>query len=282
MITSARSKKEKQMMKLYSSIDYIMSRVNSARKEPEFTKEVEERLQRSPKIVKDDKDVLKEFSKLIAFSQNAKSNLVSDMLDKNVWEGIFHKFEVNEVAKMNAKAVEDKHWGKIKVIRFPLKIRSIIRCAKSLTTIKKRHGSFSSLLKKVDIPIRLFSERDIENFWAGFIFLKKELREVNMPFFRQPTSLLHFLLHIGYDCVKPDIVVMKVARKFKIVPSEKGTKNLLKVVKSIQDYCVKKENNSIRPSIVDLYFMIYGGQSWAKQFVYDSFYSKQNKKGLRL
>lgn len=264
-------------MNLYNSIDCIMSRVNSAKKEPEFSKEIEERLQRSPKIVKDDKDVLREFSKLIAFSQNAKANLVSNMLERNVWEGIFHKFEVDEVAKMNAKVVEDKHWEKIKVIRFPQKIRSIIGCAKSLTVIRKRHGSFPNLLKKADIPIRLLSERDIENFWAGFTVLKKELREVNMPFFRQPTSLLHFLLHIGYDCVKPDTVVMKVARKFEIVSSEKGTKNFLKVVRFIQDYCVKKENNSIRPSIVDLYFMIYGGQSWAKQFVYDSFYSKQNK-----
>lgn len=266
-----------KMMNLIDSIDLIIRRINSSRKEPEFSKEIEARLQRSPKIVNNDKRVLKEFSILIAYSQNAKSNLVSDMLERNIWEDIFNKFEVDEVAKMNAKVVEDKHWEKIKVIRFPQKIRSIIGCAKSLTVVRKRHGSFSNLLKKAALPIRLLSERDIENFWAGFTVLKKELKEVNMPFFRQPTSLLHFLLHLGYDCVKPDIIVMKVAKEFGIVPSEKGTKNLLSVVRFIQTYCVKKGTKRIRPSTVDFYFMIYGGQSWAKQFVYDSFYSKQNK-----
>jgi HD superfamily phosphodiesterase len=273
-MTFASSRKEKQMMNLYNSIDCIMSRVNSAKKEPEFSKEIEERLQRSPKIVKDDKDVLREFSKLIAFSQNAKSNLVSDMLDRNVWEGIFHKFEVYEVAKMNAKVVEDKHWEKIKVIRFRRKIRWIIGCAKSLTVIRKRHGSFSNLLKKADIPIRLPSERDIEDFWAGFTVLKKELREVNMPFFKRDTSLLHFLLHAGYDCIKPDLVVMKVAKELGIVPSEKGTKNLLQVVKFVQAYSVKRR---IKPSVIDFYLLIYGGQLWARQFVHPSFYGNKRK-----
>lgn len=265
-----------KMMNFIDSIDLIIRRINSSKKEPEFSKEIEARLQRSPKIVNNDKRVLKEFSILIAYSQNAKSNLVSDMLERNIWEDIFNKFEVDEVEKMNAKVVEDKYWNKIKVIRFRQKIRSIIGCAKSLRMIKNKYGSFSSLLIRADIPIRLYSEEDIERFWAGFNFLKKEFKESNMPFFRQPTSLLHFLLHLGYDCVKPDIIVMKVAKEFGIVPSEKGTKNLLSVVRFIQTYCVKKGTKRIRPSTVDLYFMIYGGQSWARQFVNDSFYSKQS------
>lgn len=259
------------MMDLFDSIDLIIRRVNSAKMEPAFSNEIKERLQRNPKMIKNDNDVLRKFSELIAFSQNAKSNLVSDMLNRNIWEDIFNKFQVDKVVRMNARVVEDKHWDEINVIRFPEKIRSIIGCAKSMTVMRKRYGSFSSLLTRTEIPIRLHSEEDIEKFWAGFEVLKKELKESNMPFFKQPTSLLHFLLHAGYDCIKPDLIVMRVAKKLGIVPKETGIKNLSAVVRVIQQYSVKR---NMRPSIVDLYLLIYGGQLWAKQFVKPEFYEK--------
>jgi hypothetical protein len=62
---------------------------------------------------------------------------------------------------------------------------------------------------------------------------------------------------------------MKVAKELGIVDSERGTQNLLQAVRVAQLYCV---NRKIRPSIVDLYFLVYGGQRDAKQFVNASFY----------
>lgn len=90
-----------------------------------------------------------------------------------------------------------------------------------------------------------------------------------VPFFRSTTSLLHFLLDTGYDCVKPDLVVMKVAKKIGIVEDENGEKNLIQTVRAIQEYSLYK---GIRPSIIDLYFLIDEGQLGAVKFVEKEFY----------
>ena len=92
-----------------------------------------------------------------------------------------------------------------------------------------------------------------------------------MPFFKQSTSLLHFLLHIGYDCIKPDVIIMKVAKELGIVSSN-SEKEKLQVVRFVQLYSISRR---MRPSIVDFYLLIYGGQRWAKQFVHPSFYERK-------
>jgi hypothetical protein len=97
------------------------------------------------------------------------------------------------------------------------------------------------------------------------------LKNNKIPFFQSTTSLLHFLLDIGYDCVKPDLVVMKVAKKLNIVDSETGDRNFRKTVRLIQEYSVDRK---IRPSIVDFYFLIDEGQMSAKKFVKPEFYKK--------
>lgn len=263
---------DKKIQQIFDSIDSIMKEVDSARKEPEFSKVIEKRKESSPDRIQDDNDVLRGFARLIAYSQNAQSDLVSAMLKKNIFNDIFHNFEIDKVAEMDSSTVLTHHWDKIKVIRFPKKINSIIGCAESLASIKLRHGSFVALLKKIDIPVNLKSEADVEKFWQGFNNLRNELEQERMPFFNRHTSLLHFLLYIGYDCIKPDLVVMKVAKKLGIVESERGTKNLLQTVRIIQIYSFNRE---IRPSIVDFYFLIYGGQRDAKKYVNASFYERK-------
>ena len=155
-------------------------------------------------------------------------------------------------------------------IRFKRKVKSIIDCAKSFELIHDKYGSFKTLLS--DIPKGLKSKTDVESFWKGFNDLKKIMGDVKMPFFRSSTSLLHLLLHIGFPCIKPDLIVMRVAKKIGIVDFEKGERNLLQSVKVIQLYSVDKD---IKPSIVDLYLLIYGGQRWAMQFVTKSFYENK-------
>jgi len=114
-------------------------------------------------------------------------------------------------------------------------------------------------------------ENDIYDFWNGFDQLLLTLKNNKIPFFQSTTSLLHFLLDIGYDCVKPDLVVMKVAKKLNIVDNETGDKNFRKTVRFIQEYSVDRQ---IRPSIVDFYFLIDEGQKGAKKFVVPEFYKR--------
>ena len=99
----------------------------------------------------------------------------------------------------------------------------------------------------------------------------KSLKANKIPFFSSTTSLLHFLLDAGYDCIKPDLVVMKVSKKLGIVDSDKGNKNLIKTVKTIQQYSIKTK---IKPPIVDFYFLIDEGQLGAKKYVNPQFYGK--------
>lgn len=252
-----------KIQRIFTLIDSIIEQTNSKKKEPEFSNVIKKRRKRKPTTLEDD-EVLRWFAKLIAFSQNAKSDLVGNILDHGVFDDVFDNFKVQRVAQLDPETLKTRHWEKIKVIRFKKKINSIVGCAKSLKSIESKYGSFFSLLQKCGIPPDLGSEDDIKKFWEGFKHLKEELKKENTPFFKSTTSLLHFLLSIGYDCVKPDLVVMKVARKIGIVSSEKGEQNLVRTVKVIQQYSVSRK---LKPSVVDFYFLIYGGQRWAKQFV---------------
>jgi hypothetical protein len=65
---------------------------------------------------------------------------------------------------------------------------------------------------------------------------------------------------------------MEVADNLDIVSSN-SEKDRLQVVKFIQLHSISRK---IRPSIVDFYLLIYGGQRWAKQFVHVSFYERKH------
>jgi hypothetical protein len=129
-------------------------------------------------------------------------------------------------------------------------------------------------LRETEIPRQINSEEDIDKFWKGFERLLKSLKTYKIPFFSSVTSLLHFLLDTGYDCVKPDLVVMKVSKKLGIVDSDKGNKNLIKTVKTIQQYSIRTKR---RPSIVDFYFLIDEGQLGSKKYVTPQFYNNKAK-----
>ena len=253
----------------FAYIDLVRRKVDAAKKEPEFSERVKERTQRTPASLQSDRDVLRVFARLIAYSQNAKATLVSDMLSKGIFETAFDNFDVEQVRVLKPETLEAMYWNIIKPIRFKRKVRAIISCAESLSSIKVKYGCFTKLLERIGIPSTLRSAADVERFWQGFDGLLLVLREEEMPFFRCTTSLLHFLLSVGYDCVKPDIVVMRVAEEGKMVPSRTGDENLRKVVQDIQLYSVERQ---IRPSVVDLYFLVYGGQTGVRHLVHPWFY----------
>lgn len=255
----------------FEYIDLIQRKVDAARKEPEFSVRLRERANRTTASLQNDRDVLRVFARLIAYSQNAKAALVSAMLSTSVFEIAFNNFEVDQVRVMTPVTVEAAYWDRIKAIRFKGKIRGIIGSAESLSSIEAKYGSFIKLLDQTGIPPILRSSSDVEIFWRGFDNLLHVLRKEEMPFFSRTTSLLHFLLSVGYDCIKPDIIVMRVAKQGDMVPSEIGDENRRKVVKQIQSYSVDRQ---IRPGVVDLYFLIYGGQTGVKHLVHPWFYTQ--------
>lgn len=256
----------------FSLVDEIINKVNKEKIEPLFTEEVHQRLNRDLRLIDSDDLVFKSMAKLIAYSQNARSNIVDSMLQEGLFEKIFCNHNIEQVSQLDSKQVEDQYWDQIKMIRFKKKISSIIGCSISLKLIQAKYGSFKNLIHDMNIPFDNESQNDIDSFWIGFNRLKKELIDFNIPFFRSTTTLLHLLLHIGFDCIKPDLIVMTVAKDLDIVQSIKGNTNLIKVVQFVQNYSLKR---TIKPSIVDFYLLIHGGQLWARRFVNSSYYNRK-------
>lgn len=251
--------------KVYLKIDEIIVNINKFKNEPKFTNEVNLRKKRKVSESYTNNEIIKIFIELIAYSQNSNSKLVEEIIDSGIFKEIFAGFDINEIVKMNPCDLADKYWVKIKGIRQQTKLFQIVTLARKINKI----GAFNKILTETDIPKKINTKDDVEQFWKGFKKLKKIMTENKIPFFRSTTSLLHLLLTLGYDCVKPDLVVMKVAKKIGIVDKVTGEKNLIKTVRTVQEYSVVK---NIRPAVVDLYFLIDEGQRSAIKFVDDNFY----------
>ena len=256
---------------IYQEIDLIIQKVDAYKKEPIFSNEKELRANLTAPDELNNDYLLKTFSHLIAYSQNANSALVEKVLSNGSFDKAFNGFIVDEVVKLNPCDIVDEHWMSIKSIRQQAKLFHIV----SLARIIQQMGGLSEVIMNNSIPRRVKTSEDIDAFWKGFRDLHKRFQAEKIPFFQSTTSLLHFLMEIGYDCVKPDVVVMKVAKQLQIINDVDGVKNLRKVVQTIQHYSVSR---GIRPSVVDLYFLIEGGQLGAKEFVRKKFYDKHNNK----
>ena len=59
--------------------------------------------------------------------------------------------------------------------------------------------------KKYNVPKELHDENDINNFWKQFDIVLTEFQRLDMPYYKNITTLLHLLLHLGLRCVKPDL-----------------------------------------------------------------------------
>ncbi len=253
------------MQIIESKIDDIIKKVNQFKVIPNFTVEYRERTKRKPPKTLSEADLLKIFVRLIAFSQQAQSALVKKIIKEKIFDKIFENYSVDKVAKMNPCDIAEKYWEKITAIRQRTKLFQIVMFARLL----KKNKTVLSLLTNPPIPKSIKSHKDIELFWIGFKELQTKLKEAKAPFLRETTTLLHFLLESGYDCIKPDSAVMKTSLKIGIVEKTSGDKNYVNTVKFIQEYCLKK---NIRPAIVDLYMIIDGAQTEAALLVQKQFY----------
>ncbi len=251
---------------IFKHIDNIIEKINNYKIEPIFSNEIQLRNNRKVSDNLTENEIIEIFTILIAYSQNANSKLVEQIINTGIFNKIFADFDINKIVKMNPCDLADEYWNKIGGIRQQAKLFHIVSLARKI----KKIGSFNKLLTETEIPKIIKTEKNIDNFWKGFKKLKKIMEVNKVPFFRSTTSLLHFLLETGYDCVKPDLIIMKVAKKIGIVEIEKGDKNLILTVRTIQEYSIGRK---IRPSIIDLYFLIDEGQFGAKKFVIDEFYN---------
>ena len=258
------------MSEIENKIDELIERVKKYKIEPGFSNEIKARSNRIVPETLSNNEIIKIFIELIAFSQNANSKKVSEIIKKPIFKKAFADYDIDKIAKMNPCDIADEYWKDISGIRQQAKIFHIVTLARKINKI----GSFDKLLLDTKIPKSIITNDDIEEFWFGFKKLKKVMNEHKIPFFRSTTSLLHFLLEMGYDCAKPDLVVMRVAKKLDIVESEKGEKNLVKAIRTIQEYSI---DSGIRPSVIDFYFLIDEGQKEATKFVKDEFYKKEKQ-----
>lgn len=249
----------------FEDFDRIIERVDKFKIEPEFSQEKFKRHDRVPDDYVNDRDILELCSHLIAFSQNSNSELVDKLIKSGNMSKVFLGYEVNEVVKLNPCDVVEQKWELIKSMRQQGKIFHIIMLARKIKNI----GNLSDIFNNNKIPKRIESISDIDEFWNGFDELQNLLKKNKIPFFQSTTSLLHFLLESGYDCVKPDLVVMKVGKKLGIVDDVTADESLRKVVRVIQEYSLNRE---LRPSVVDFYFLIDEGQKWARKFVSQDYY----------
>ncbi len=227
-----------------------------------FHATIRKRLRKHPRPFPDDRSMMRHFGAAIAYSQGARSNMVAALLQNPVFEEAFAGFNPERLARMEPSAVRRAHWGELKCIRYRKKVDAIIDCAKILVRIRDERGSFGDYLRSYRIPRRLKNSADVDRFWRSFEKLLADLRHRKMPFFRSTTSLLQLLLDLDYDSVKPDLIVMRLARRIGMVQKETGDSHLREAVRKTQEYSVSR---GIRASAMDWYLLAYGGQTEAGQ-----------------
>ena len=106
---------------------------------------------------------------------------------------------------MNPSDLADKYWDEIKGIRQQSKLFHIVSLARKMNRMHRDQISMIEIIKDSNLPSRIRNHIDIKEFWNSFEKIKMEFVKYDIPFFRSDTSLLHLLLHMGYDCVKPEI-----------------------------------------------------------------------------
>lgn len=266
----------------FQQIDEVISRIEKY-KEGALDVEINNRNNAKPDFALSDNAILKKLIHMIAYSQQAKASRVTDLINNGIFDTIFGNYDIQTIALLKPQDIIDKQWSNISAIRFRDKVHLIINTAQSLQNLLKlkTRKSFMDYFSDKKIPLIIMTEEQFDSFWEKFNSVQQDLKEVNMPFFKNFTSLCHLFLDIGFDCAKPDSAVMGAAVKLGIIPPPKKQTNnpdkvlpyprrhLEKVIKTIQVYGLCRNK---RPAVIDLYFLIHGRQSGIKHMVKKSYY----------
>ena len=216
----------------------------------------------------DDREIMRRICVAIAYSQGARSSMISGLIETPLFKDAFAGFNPVVLAQRDPEIILSKYWGRLGHFRFRSKIPCIIQCARVLNGLIREHGSFAEYLESFDIPRRIRTAGQLDQFWRQFDVLQTDLKRREMPFFRSTTSLLQLLLDLDYDSVKPDLIVMRLARRIGIVQRESGDTAFRQCVRFLQEYSIR---NSCRAAELDLALLAFGGQSGARQLLTQNF-----------
>lgn len=227
-----------------------------------FRTELRRRSRTKPRPVPSGATLLRSCGVAIAYSQGARSQAVAKLIEQPVFSQAFLEFVPGDLGLARPGAIRRAHWRQLSCMRFRKKVDAIVGCAQLLNAVESEHGSFARYLRSFRIPRRLRRTEEVGQFWEGFRSLQRDLRVRRMPFFGSTTSLLQLLLDLDYDSIKPDLIVMRLARRIGVVPEETGDRHFRQAVRSLQEYAVSR---GIRASAVDWELLAYGGQTEAGQ-----------------
>jgi len=261
-------------MTIFEKLDAIRAKVDLHKVEPLFSIEVSALQSRyETTVTREGNNLLRVMAKLIAYSNNAPSDKVTQLIETDHFERAFHRFDLAAVASDNPERIVESHWPTIKAIRFQKKVGYIVECARLLLKLGKDKATIESLYQQHNIPVQLANSGDIDCFWQKFDTILSRYEREGMPYFKNMTTLLHLLLHVGFPCVKPDLVVMRTAAQIGLVQGRENHNAYRPVerklaVKTIQEYCLSR---SVHPAIIDLYLLVHGRQRDSIRYVSQDF-----------
>jgi hypothetical protein len=260
------------MEHIYKELDRIIENINKKKLHDDFYSDLYKRREKltSNIVVNTNHAFFEILIELIAYSQQAKAEKVAELINSGLLKETLCNYDYKVLALKNPVDIVDGYldkndenilWENIKAIRQKTKIFQIIRLARVLF----KHENFAiEQLNLSEFPVNIKTQNDIDVFWSSFSDLLKKCKEHQIPFISSSvTTLLHFLMHIGYDCIKPDSSVIRVFKNLKLIENA-GQKELKYIVKIVQSYCIVRDLN---PAEVDLYLMIEGGQSFAEKYI---------------
>jgi hypothetical protein len=251
-------------VELFATIDRLIANIDAHRLSPHFETELSRRTELEVPHLADNRTVLRHIAHIIAFA-NADSKRVKAMVESGAYDKVWQEFDLELVSKMNPCEIAEQHWATLSSIRSRTKIFQVVMAARALLS----RANVAKFLNDCDIPRKAVTLEQVAQFWVKFKELQNLMAEADIPFVRSTTSLSHLLLHLGYDCIKPDVIVMRVAQRLKIIDDDpKKDKNLRKVARVLQEYAVSR---GMRPGVVDMYFLIQEGQSEARDWVQPNF-----------
>jgi hypothetical protein len=240
-------------------VDHINSYVT-----PLFQEEYTQRNERRPLDRLGPDDELRRIAIVFAYSGGVQATPVTRMIKAGDYDYAFANFNVDAVRQMNPCDIYDQYWPRIKPIKNENKLLWLVRAARVLAN---GHSILKFLIMS-DVPASVRSSTDIERFWSGLKKVSKALKKAHLSGMQSVTSQLHFLMGLGYDCVKPDRIVMDVAQTLGMVNSERNEKDFILVTRLLQNCAIEL---GIRPAILDMYFLIQGRHTDARAWTREDF-----------
>jgi hypothetical protein len=260
-------------LEVFDSIDKIVLNVESLYGcNPAFLRDKAERLNRL--VTNESLNPLLLFEtacKVVFYSFNSRAMRIDTILNDKKGEiaDVLHAYRFDDLQSCDYENTPAVFTTLFKGTPFSdRKYKSIIKNA-VLFARQDFMIEFQSYLK--EMPTQIDNQLNVDFFWVNFFKLLGFLKANDAYVIKQPISLLHFLLELGYPCVKPDSSITKAAKQvgfldfdidlgiFKNCPNDFRERALITYI--IQSYCVEKQ---LKPSLLDLYFMIKGDQSGAR------------------